>query len=380
MSKEFDIDAAREAFASEFDTSLDPLADLEPNFESVPFDPFELFLERELAADNPSDGTVKAYNTLISQFKEFMDQQGRNPACPNEDHALDFVDWLGSEKENTAATIEIKLMKMARVFRYFTKAPEFNDPDDPDQGFNYNPFDEMLDVVNLAEWEEPDKNTYPLTKDDVREHIQRIRHIRKRAYVVTQFKLGLRVGELRNIKLQDVNLASTEVKHHYPELGTHPRVEDHRNTIYIPSRFERTGNKSKMAALLPLDGEMRRLLRRYLLTRPSHKEGWLFLSKQHTQVNPKEVNRAWATAFHPDYVGNENYRKITSHYGRHFFSSFWKVTDRASRELLQYMRGDVIGGNKDESEMKREAVDEYLHVHHKDVRSLYLDEIYNLYP
>jgi integrase/recombinase XerD len=61
------------------------------------------------------------------------------------------------------------------------------------------------------------------------------------------------------------------------------------------------------------------------LIRPENPDGYLFLSKRsHDKLDPMYVNEAVKEGF--THINEsekyERYRKITSHYGRHFFSTF----------------------------------------------------------
>ncbi len=38
----------------------------------------------------------------------------------------------------------------------------------------------------------------------------------------------------------------------------------------------------------------------------------------------------------------QKHRNIRSHYGRNFFTNYWKIQENIPRELVQYMRGDKL--------------------------------------
>src|SRR5699024_8750415 len=105
-----------------------------------------------------------------------------------------------------------------------------------------------------------------MSVDDLADVIEDTTHLRSRAIIIMQLKLGLRAGELGNLKLSEISLQNQVVQDHYPEMGTHPRLEDKPNAVYIP--HDREGNKSQNPRALPLDDETRRALIRYLLIRP----------------------------------------------------------------------------------------------------------------
>lgn len=66
---------------------------------------------------------------------------------------------------------------------------------------------------------------------------------------------------------------------------------------------------------------------------------------------------------------------MTSHFGRHRFTTRWRVEQDVNRELVKYMRGDKPAGK---SAKTREAIDAYLHTYYEDIRDLYVESIYKL--
>lgn len=65
---------------------------------------------------------------------------------------------------------------------------------------------------------------------------------------------------------------------------------------------------------------------------------------------------------------------MTSHYGRHRFTTYWRVEQAIDRELVKYMRGDTVEGELGE----REAIDDYTHTYYEDIESIYLERIFEL--
>jgi len=201
-----------------------------------------------------------------------------------------------------------------------------------------------------------------------------VTHVRDRAVIACQLKLGLRATELCNIKLSEITIENSELQRHYPELGTHSALDKIENAIYIS--HDRDGNKSRRPRVLPLDDELRRVLLRYLLTRPDTGSEWLFLSHTtYAQMHREYVSAIWEDAFHPEYEESEDYAAVTSHFGRHRFTTYWRVEQDLNRELIKYMRGDTAGARNIE---ERGAIDEYIHTYYEDVESIYRESIYKL--
>jgi integrase/recombinase XerD len=128
--------------------------------------------------------------------------------------------------------------------------------------------------------------------------------------------------------------------------------------------------------MIPIDDELRWLLIRHLITRPHVNEPWVFLSTQSfSQLSTNDpVNKPWKEAFHPEFDGADGERPITSHFGRHWFSSYLRVTMGLDRELVQYLRGDNI----EPEEGRKEAIDEYLHPKYEDIEGDYRNGIFKL--
>lgn len=365
-----ETEAQREQIAATFEQDLDPLAAFSDHFQNAPFDsnaPFQLFLDEVLAADNPRPGTCDHYIRCFRQWRDHMAEQGRHPACPNEQHVLSFVEFELTEKGNKPTTVKGKLRVLSRVAAYWAADPAFPHPPD------YNPFDIAREKATFEF--QPLKQQHPISLATIRQHLQSVTHIRDRALLVTGFKLGARVTEVRNIRLEDISIDDSKLRSYYPKLGSQQQISDHRNAIYIPPRRERSGNKSMRARILPIDDELRGVLTQWLLARPTTGDPWVFLSKQrHDKLTKKAINKIWKQAFHPEFAEDEMHRPVTSHYGRHYFCTYWRVEQDVNRERIKYMRGDALENSVDASE----PIDHYLHTYYRDIEDLYRESIYSL--
>lgn len=356
----------REELAEAFGRELDPLAEYDATFENTDVDPFELYEENRLSNKDLSDSAVGEYQRTFREWRGFMQEQGRHPACPNETHVEGFIQYLRDERGNAAGTIKNRLMYLNAAYQYWQEDAAFPHPQD------YNPIDLAKAAVDLSD--DGPKEPPRLTVDELREKIGKITHIRDRAIVLLQLKLGLRATEVCNIKLSEVTLSNSDVQDHYSELGGVTPLENRENAVYIP--HARDGNKSRRPRMLPLDDELRHALLQYLLIRPDNSEPWLFLSKnQRVQLRKQNINELWKEAFHPEYEETEDHRAVTSHFGRHRFTTYWRVEQDMNRELLKYMRGDTAGTASLED---RGAIDEYIHTYYEDIEPVYREQIYKL--
>lgn len=373
-----DIAARRETLADAFGQDTDPLAEFETTFRETGIDPFDLYLEDVVENRSLADNTFYQYRTAYAEWREFMDLAGRHPACPTEDHVKRFARWqLGAwnppaewtlgRVANHPSTVKEKLRKIGAAYQYWQAESAFPHPQD------YDPVQLAREKLNF---EAPEtKDFHRLSLADLRERIRTVYHVRDRAIIAMQLKLGLRAGELCNIRLDEVSLSNRDVRGHYEAMGTNDRLAGRENAVYIP--HDREGNKSKRPRVLPLDDETRQLLLRYLLIRPDNGEPWVFLSTDHHEkLGPQGVTAAWKSAFFPEYGDTEEYRGVTSHFGRHFFSTYWRVQQDLNRELVKYMRGDTTdsaawGATPD-------VIDTYLHAYYEDIEDVYREHIFKL--
>lgn len=364
-----DITAKRQALAAASGRDLDPLAEHEATFKRAgldAWDPFQMYLEDVIAPRNIKQNTKHHYEVAFRRWCEHMDEAGRHPACPNEEHVRTYARSELDQKGNHPNTVKEKLRKLESVYEYWQDEAAFPHPTD------YNPFASARKKVSF---ETPEVKEVPrIPMDEMRERVQGVKNVRDRAIILSQLKLGLRATELCNIRLSEVTIESAEVNEHYEEMGTHPMLEGRENAVYIP--HDRDGNKSKRPRVLPLDEETRRVLVRWLLIRPDNGEPWMLLSADHHEKMGKQgVLDTWKRHFHPDYEETERYQSVTSHYGRHFFTTYWRVEQDANRELVKYLRGDVARQNIDGT---TGAIDSYIHTYYEDIEPLYREHIFKL--
>lgn len=361
-----EITEKREEFANAFDQPTDPLLQYNDIFADLP-DPFEYFFHRVVTNRDRigSDHTIEAYKRTYQQWREFMSTTDRHPACPSIQQIKEFIEWRRDVHNNAPSTIKLKCSRLKQAYRHWQRESVFPHPND------YNPFEIAHSEASFGESD--DKPFPELTLSELQEVFDSIENIRRRALIGLQLKQGLRAGEVFNLRIEDIHLIHEGVQECYPELGSHPALGEYSDVLYVPP--DRDGNKSSVPRLLPIDEELRWLLIRHLLTRPQANEPWVFLSaRSFRQLSYGGINGAWKEAFHPEYAETEEHKRITSHFGRHWFSSHFRLEAEFSREHVQYMRGDRIEPLDDFAE----AIDDYLHPHYEHIESGYRKEIFKL--
>lgn len=369
------VDSTRAKIETRMELSSHSGIDLDPTLQYIDelerlekegFDYIDLALE--LYFDKHAKRSLESYNTAINDWTEFMEGTGRHPACPNGPLVLDFVQYLNEVKENGESSIVNKLICLGKLFDTWREDGAFLHGEEI-----VNPFRDIRKLADLKRT--PTKEFHPLELSDLRNIVQGIWHLRDAPIVITQLKLGLRATELCNIEIQDVTLGNSDIRKTYSEIGSNPNVKPYSNAIYIP--HTRQGNKSKRPRVLPLDGDLRRILTQYLLVRPDNGEQSLFLTKSsNSKMERDDVNAVWTKYFPEKFLRTtDQYEGITSKFGRHWFTTYWKVHEDINRTKIKYMRGDKI---RDNSIVGDEAINEYIHPHYNDIRELYLDRIFKL--
>jgi len=355
-------------FAEAFNQPDDPLAQYSKTFHELP-DPFELFISNVLQNRETIETqfTIDNYRRDYRQWTEHMDAttDNRHPACPNVRHVKSFIRWQRDVRNNSRRTIKAKLSRLSQAYEYWQAKPELPHPND------YNPFVTGRKETDLGD--DKDKQYPDLPLSTLRQEFRRVNNIRRRGIIGLQLKQGARAGEVCNLKISELHLSHQDIQDQYSQLGTHPAIGDYSDVVYIP--HDRTGNKSSNSRLLPLDGELRWLLIRHLLTRPQVNEPWVFLSKRtFTKMNPNGVTKEWKAAFYPEYGETEEQKGLTSHFGRHWFSSWFRLEVGMQREHVQYMRGDRVQPTDEFSD----AIDEYLHPNYEHIEKTYRRNIFRL--
>lgn len=364
------LEDQRREIGNEFDRAVDPLKQHDDGFrrmEARGIDPFEMYLDEIVRESNRDESTVGEYERAVSHFKEYMRRQDRHPACANDRHIIGFANHEFQDKENGKDSVKTKLRYVAKAYEYFVADNVYPHSTD------YSPINQAWGKIAWPEEEE--KEQPRVTRDEMREALADVTHVMKLAVLMLGLKLGMRQGEIRNVQLREIHLQNSELQNHYPTLGNHPRLDQWENAIFVPSKFNRDGNKSWNPRVLPLDDEMRQILTQYLLIRPDCGEPWVFVSQtHHERIRDKDgINRHWREQIRPHIEVAEYEKELTSHFGRHWFTTFWKIEKGMEKEHVQYMRGDRIGDGRG-----GDTIDEYLHAYYPNIKEQYRNEIYKL--
>ncbi|ADD07142.1 XerC/D-like integrase [Natrialba magadii ATCC 43099] len=333
-------------------------------------DPIAYFLDDQ-RYHGKSERTLEAYERVLRQFETFLGQEFSSvEAVPDADRRACMA-WIHSLRgEFEPSTIATYASYLNRFYDYMNRIGAFEE----------NPM--ALVMEELSESIDTNPTRRELSIDEMRSFVASISHPLERAVVVTLLKTGMRVGELCNLDLRDLNAEFESVA-----LEWTPRVElDRRpSSVYVsddPSRGavtngeERTAsNKRKRETVIPVDDELRTELESWLAIRPDSVSPAepLFLDTRDSwgeRLTPSDVRYVVEkhAREHGWYrTGGGTTENVTPHYFRHFFTTH--LRDRTGdRGTVQYLRGDVAG----------DVIDTYTHNWGDRVRETYLDHIYTV--
>lgn len=357
------INADEQSVANAFGNDIDPLAKHDVTFRELDADPFDMWMENRVLVKGLAKGTITNYERDIRQWEEYMELQDRHPACPSEAHVKGFAAWC-FEQDNGGETISKKLMTIGMAFRYFQSKQAFPHPN------TFDPFSAARSELDLSD--EDAKEPPNISEEELAEKFGEVKNIRDRVIMGLQLKLGLRSSEVCNIKLSEIHVGKSELLKHYDDMGTSPLLEGEENAVYIP--FDRERNKSRRPRVLPLDDEMRMLLLDYMLVRQDNGSEWLLLSMRGNQLDRDALLHIWKKHWHPEFEGDDRYRPVTPHFGRHFFTTWFKKEEQWPMELVQYMRGDKHGGGA--VGRRNNVIHEYVHTYFSDVKEAYDKDVF----
>ncbi|TKR27714.1 tyrosine-type recombinase/integrase [Natronomonas salsuginis] len=333
---------------------------------SDPADPIAYFLQ-DMTFHGRSERTRGAYERVLRSFEAFLEERGTALSSTDERACMTWVHSLRSDHADS--TVASYAAYVHRFYAYMTQVGAFDS----------NPM--ALVTEEMDESIDTDPARREISIEEMRSFFGEISHPLERAVIGTLLKTGMRVGECCNLDLRDIYIDDTEVGETFsvPHRGA---LDGRPDSIYVssdPARGEpyngesRTAsNKRKRDTVVPMDAELKRLLKTWLAIRPDVESPAepLFCSTSEwgRRITPPMVRnmvashaseRGWYRS------GGGAEENITPHYFRHFFTTH--LRDRTGdRGIVKYLRGDVA----------TDVIDTYTHSWGDRVRSVYEDSMY----
>lgn len=334
--------------------------------EPEPDDPVAYFLQ-DMTFHGRTERTRDAYERVLRSFEEFIVERGTTLRDATRRECMAWVHSLrGSHAPSTVASYA------SYVHRFYAYMAQVGVFDSNPMALVTEEMDESIDT---------DPARRNVSVPEMREFLAGFGHPLERALVGTLLKTGMRVGECCNLDLRDVYIDDGDIRNSY---SASPRgsLEGRPDSLYVastPMRGEQyngevrtASNKRKRDTVIPIDSELKRLLKAWLAIRPDSRSSALFCStsewgKRTTPSMVRGIVTERASEHGWYRTGGDAEENVTPHYFRHFFTTH--LRDRTGdRGIVKYLRGDVA----------TDIIDTYTHNWGDRVRNVYEANIYEL--
>ncbi len=332
-------------------------------------DPIAYFLDDQ-RYHGKSERTLEAYERVLTGFERFVDREFGIDRLGTVGRR-ECMAWIHSLRgDHRPSTIATYASYCNRFYDYLTRVGVFEE----------NPM--ALVMEELSESIDSDPTRRDISVSEMRSFVGTITHPLDRAVVLTLLKTGMRVGELCNLDLRDLNLCLDEL-----DCEWTPRVELERRpaSVFVSAEPARgseingetrsASNKRKRETVIPIDDELRRAIVEWLAIRPDpiSPADPLYLSTSEAwgqRLSPPDVRyivKTHASEYGWYRTGGGTTENVTPHYFRHFFTTH--LRDRTGdRGVVQFLRGDVAS----------DVIDTYTHNWGDRIRETYLTHIYTI--
>lgn len=347
----------------------------------------ETFLESRWQKNDFRSSSYTAYETKFTPFFEWLEENDLlgDPVQIDSPDIVRFAEDMQSEYSDK--TIDEILNAVSIFYNYFIRRSSSSEIE--------NPVIAAKEDLGLS----PREREWPrISIEEMADFLQGITHPRDRAETLTFAKFGVRLSELYNVDLQDVSIDYAPLNRdpYYASIETRPELEGREDVIYIDPEIEqkkkfrgveRTGaNKRKVPTFLPVDGELKHALVRWLAARPAthaNPTHPLFtgeysrakdryrrhsISAIQDQIQERAEEIGWN-----DRSGDD----ITPHFFRHYFTTHHRLS--MDDLLLDYIRGDRIGSQRNAAPGKPKsgkAKRDYTQAEWLQIKEPYLQNVY----
>jgi len=335
--------------------------------DPAPEDAVSYFLQ-DMTFHGRTERTRDAYERVLRDFESVVvGERGTTLEAATRRECMAWVHSL--RDEHASSTVASYASYVHRFYAYMTQVGAFES----------NPM--ALVTEEMDESVDTDPARREISVPEMRSFLADLGHPLERALVGTLLKTGMRVGECCNLDLRDLYLHDEEVQAAYP-VERRGALEGRPDSLFIASEptrgavyngEERTAsNKRKRDTVIPVDDELKRLLKAWLAIRPDTDSPGLFCSASEwgkrttpSMVRNVVAERAGERGWYRE--GGDAEENVTPHYFRHFFTTH--LRDRTGdRGIVKYLRGDVA----------TDIIDTYTHNWGDRVRDVYEANIYSL--
>lgn len=320
-----------------------------------------------------SERTRQWYARVLRQFEQFTSSNGKQVDSLEEVGSRQCLMWLHTLREkHSSGTIATYASCINRFYSYMMSIDKMSS----------NPMSIVMEEMDESIETDPDRRDISI--EQMRSFLTDILHPLDRALILMLLKTGMRVGELTNLDLNDLNLDTDHLEN--SDLPTcKPQIAGKKDSVYISNEISRgdtingeqrtASNKRRRSTIVPIDNELRTTLECWLAIRPDPiaEAQPLFLNISDDwghRITPSIVRsrvKKHATEMNWYDEGGDATQNVTPHYFRHFFTTH--LRDRTGdRGIVKYLRGDVAD----------DVLDTYTHNWGDRVRETYEANIYRL--
>lgn len=266
--------------------------------------------------------TLNEYSRFLKKFFERVVNKG--PRDVSEDDIEDYVIEL--QDKGLAQNSQRKYLDtLSSFYQFLVSSPKYN--------IQYNPIKSIAVDMSYEKKERPLFATW----DNARKLIFFIRDPRDRCVCVILLKTGMRISEALNLRMQDIDFE--------------------KEWIYIKKR------KGGKEGYVPIDEEVVRAVKRYLLMRPRVDSDYLFISLRGAMLSRVQIGRRikeYAVKLGIAEDSRDFHKKFTPHIFRTIFTT--EMRNRRMREdILKRIRGDSL----------RDVMDLYTNVTREQIKEEY---------
>jgi integrase/recombinase XerD len=289
------------------------------------------FIQRKEAMGR-SRRTLNAYSRTLKSFfhEEFPDLA---PEDVTPEHIEDYVSTLAA-RDLSQNTKRRYLESLSSFYGWTMKRPRF-------ENITGNPAAVVLEEIPQKYRERPDCATW----ENAKKIVHNVADPRNKAITVILAKTGCRIREALEIEQDDLML----------------------DDGFIRLRERKGGSQT----VVPVDEEVKHVIKRYRLVRPDNDSEYLFLSVRGNRVQSTQVQRAVRDAAVRAGVMDEGetrfHRKFTPHTFRTVFTTLMRNNEMPDH-YLQYIKGDS----------NSRTMDIYTRVDRYDAKQSYLECIESL--
>lgn len=280
-----------------------------------------------LSRKGDADRTLNAYHRVIGDYTTFLRWRGCSVKNASSEECGEWVEKL--REEHSDSTVYSYIGYVNHLYNWLSATGEID----------ANPMYEARKECSAVIEKDPERRDISIS--EMRSFVATVKHPLEHAVIVTLLKTGVRVGELANLDMQDIG------------------AEDGEKVLTVPAEIPKNepfrgeersaANKRSHTTEIPIDAELARALRRWLLIRPDPVSPAKPLFRSTGGSWGKRITPSMVTSMVKKHAeahgwfekGGDASKNVTPHYFRHFFTT-WMRERIGETGSVAYLRGDTL--------------------------------------